>query len=165
VSRLSVLLEQFRSLSRRERFDFQRITPANLVGEAIELELPSYAEMGIQVDFSLAQTLPVISVDIDKMKQVILNLAKNAAEAMPAGGRISLTGFVSGDNLILEIADTGSGIANDVDVFEPFFTTKPKGTGIGLAIVRQIVRAHGGSVDYTSRPGRGTIFTVSLPIK
>lgn len=164
VSRLSALLEQFRSLSRREKFDFQRITPANLVGEAIELELPRYAEMGIHVDFSLAQALPAITVDIDKMKQVILNLAKNAMEAMPAGGRISLTGFVSGDNLILEISDTGSGIPSDVDVFEPFFTTKPKGTGIGLAIVRQIVRAHGGSVDYRSRVGEGTTFVVTLPL-
>ena len=86
VSRLSTLLEQFRSLSRREKFDFQRTTLTALVGEAIEIEMPRYAELGIQVECSFPSNLPTITVDIDKMKQVIFNLTKNAAEAM-AGGR------------------------------------------------------------------------------
>ncbi len=163
VSRLSTLLEQFRSLSRREKFDFQRTSVTALVGEAIEIELPRYAELGIQVECSFPSNLPTVTVDIDKMKQVIFNLTKNAAEAMPGGGRISIKGSTSDDRVVLEISDTGTGIPPGIDIFEPFFTTKPQGTGIGLSIVQQIVRAHGGSISYSSEHGKGTNFVIALP--
>lgn len=163
VSRLSMLLEQFRSLSRREKFDFQRMTLTALVGEAIEIEMPRYAELGIQVECSFPSNLPTISVDIDKMKQVIFNLTKNAAEAMAGGGRISIKGSTSDDRVFLEISDTGTGIPPGINIFEPFFTTKPQGTGLGLSIVQQIVRAHGGSVSYSSEHGKGTTFVIALP--
>jgi PAS domain S-box-containing protein len=165
VSRLSTLLEQFRSLSRREKFDFQRTTLTALVGEAIEIEMPRYGELGIQVESSLPSNLPTITVDIDKMKQVIFNLTKNAAEAMAGGGRISIKGSVSENSIVLEISDTGTGIPAGIDIFEPFFTTKPQGTGIGLSIVQQIVSAHGGSISYSSEHGKGTTFVITLPQK
>jgi PAS domain S-box-containing protein len=165
VSRLSTLLEQFRSLSRREKFDFQRTTLAALVGEAIEIEMPRYAELGIQVECSFPSNLPTITVDIDKMKRVIFNLTKNAAEAMAGGGRISIKGSASENSIVLEISDTGTGIPAGIDIFEPFFTTKPEGTGIGLSIVQQIVSAHGGSITYRSEHGKGTTFVISLPQK
>jgi two-component system, LuxR family, sensor kinase FixL len=165
VSRLSTLLEQFRSLSRREKFDFQRTTVTALVGEAIEIELPHYAELGIQVECSFPSNLPTISVDIDKMKQVIFNVTKNAAEAMAGGGRISIKGSTSDDRVVLEISDTGTGIPPGINIFEPFFTTKPQGTGLGLSIVQQIVRAHGGSISYSSEHGKGTTFVIALPKK
>ncbi len=165
VSRLSTLLEQFRSLSRREKFDFQRTTLTALVGEAIEIEMPRYAEIGIQVECSFPSNLPTITVDIDKMKQVIFNLTKNAAEAMAGGGRISIKGSASENRIVLEISDTGTGIPAGIDIFEPFFTTKPLGTGIGLSIVQQIVSAHGGSITYSSEHGKGTTFVIALPQK
>jgi two-component system, cell cycle sensor histidine kinase and response regulator CckA len=165
VSRLSTLLEQFRSLSRREKFDFQRTTLTALVGEAIEIEMPRYAELGIQVECFIPSNLPTITVDIDKMKQVIFNLTKNAAEAMAGGGRISIKGSASENRIVLEISDTGTGIPAGVDIFEPFFTTKPEGTGIGLSIVQQIVSAHGGSITYSSEHGKGTTFVIALPQK
>ncbi len=165
VSRLGTLLEQFRSLSRREKFDFQPTTLTALVGEAIEIEMPRYAEKGIQVECSFASDLPTIIVDIDKMKQVIFNLAKNAAEAMAGGGKISIKATASDDKVTLEISDTGTGIPTGIDIFEPFFTTKPQGIGIGLSIVQQIVRAHGGSITYNSEHGKGTTFVIALPRK
>jgi two-component system, LuxR family, sensor kinase FixL len=165
VSRLGTLLEEFRSLSRREKFDFQPTTLTALVGEAIEIEMPRYAEKGIQVECSFASDLPTIIVDIDKMKQVILNLAKNAAEAMAGGGKISIKATASDDKVTLEISDTGTGIPTGIDIFEPFFTTKPQGIGIGLSIVQQIVRAHGGSITYDSEHGKGTTFVIALPRK
>ena len=165
VSRLSTLLEQFRSLSRREKFDFQRTTLTALVGEAIEIEMPRYAKLGIQVECSFPSNLPTITVDINKMKQVIFNLTKNAAEAMAGGGRISIKGSASENSIVLEISDTGTGIPAGIDIFEPFFTTKPEGTGIGLSIVQQIVSAHGGSITYRSEHGKGTTFVISLPQK
>jgi two-component system, LuxR family, sensor kinase FixL len=165
VSRLGTLLEQFRSLSRREKFDFQPTTLTALVGEAIEIEMLRYAEKGIQVECSFASNLPTIIVDIDKMKQAIFNLAKNAAEAMAGGGRISIKGSASDNRIVLEISDTGTGIPTGINIFEPFFTTKPQGTGIGLSIVQQIVRAHGGSITYNSEHGKGTTFVIALPRK
>ena len=165
VSRLSTLLEQFRTLSRREKFDFQRTTLTALVGEAIEIEMPRDAELGIQVECSFPSNLPTITVDIDKMKRVIFNLTKNAAEAMPGGGRISIKGSASDKGIVLEISDTGTGIPAGIDIFEPFFTTKREGTGIGLSIVQQIVSAHGGSITYSSEHGKGTTFVIALPQK
>ncbi len=163
VARLNTLLEQFRSLSRREKFDFQRTTLTALVGEAIEIELSRFAELGIEVECSFPSNLPTLTVDIDKMKQVILNITKNAAEAMAGGGKISITASASENEIVLEISDTGTGIPAGINIFEPFFTTKPQGTGIGLSIVQQIVNAHGGSVSYRSEHGKGTTFTITLP--
>jgi signal transduction histidine kinase len=127
--------------------------------------MPRYGELGIQVECSLPSNLPTITVDIDKMKQVIFNLTKNAAEAMAGGGRISIKGSVSENSIVLEISDTGTGIPAGIDIFEPFFTTKPQGTGIGLSIVQQIVSAHGGSISYSSEHGKGTTFVITLPQK
>jgi two-component system, cell cycle sensor histidine kinase and response regulator CckA len=163
VSRLSTLLEQFRSLSRREKFNFQRTTLTALVGEAIEIEMPRFAELRIQVECSFASSLPTITVDIDKMKQVIFNLTKNAAEAMAGGGKITIKGSASENSIVLEISDTGTGVPAGIDIFEPFFTTKPQGTGIGLSVVQQIVSAHGGSISYSSEHGKGTTFVITLP--
>jgi signal transduction histidine kinase len=97
------------------------------------------------------------------MRQVILNLANNAVDAMPGGGQLTVKALSSGDGVVLEITDTGIGISPDVDIFEPFFTTKPHGTGIGLTIVRQIVQAHRGTISYHSEPGKGTSFFIRLP--
>jgi two-component system sensor kinase FixL len=165
VSRLNLLLHDFRDLSRREKFDFRPTTLTGLVGEAIELEIASYGEKQIQLECSFPSDLPTIAVDIDKMKQVIMNLVRNAAEAMPGGGKISITGSANDNHVVLEITDTGLGVPSDINIFEPFFTTKPQGTGIGLTIVQQIVRAHGGTITYRSAHGKGTTFAVNLPRK
>jgi len=103
-------------------------------------------------------------VDIDKMKQVILNLAKNAIEAMPHGGKLSFNAVATNGAVTLDVSDTGAGIPPEVNIFEPFFTTKSFGTGIGMTIVRQIIAAHGGSLSYRSEPGKGTTFSIKLPI-
>jgi PAS domain S-box-containing protein len=163
VARLNTLLEQFRSLSRREKFDFQRTTLTALIREAIEIDLPRYAELGIEVECSFPSNLPPLTVDLDKMRQVILNLTKNAAEAMAGGGTISITASACENEIVLEISDTGTGIPAGINIFEPFFTTKPQGTGIGLSIVQQIVNAHGGSITYRSEHGKGTTFIITLP--
>jgi signal transduction histidine kinase len=163
VARLNSLLQHFRSLSRREKFDFRATSLAALVGEALEIETPRYGEQGIEIECFFGSGLPNVTVDIDKMKQVIFNLTKNAAEAMAGGGKILIRGLASDDRVILEISDTGTGIPPGIDIFEPFFTTKPHGTGIGLSVVQQIIRGHDGSITYRSEHGKGTTFTISLP--
>jgi signal transduction histidine kinase len=94
---------------------------------------------------------------------VILNLCKNAVEAMPDGGSLKMQGLPKADGVILEVADTGTGIADDLDVFQLFKTTKPEGTGLGLPIVEQIVPEHHGAVVCTTEAGKGSVFIVSLP--
>ena len=163
IARLNLLLRDFRALSRREKFVFRQATVQGLVTEALELELPRFQESGIEVRCDFQAGLPDIAVDVDKMKQVILNLVNNAVDAMPEGGKLVLKATTSGDAVVLEISDTGNGIPPDVDIFESFFTTKPHGTGIGLTVVREIVREHGGMVNYRSEPGNGTSFFITLP--
>jgi signal transduction histidine kinase len=101
--------------------------------------------------------------DADKLKQVVLNLCKNAVEAMPGGGTLSLRGIQSGENVILEIIDTGVGIPSHVDIFTPFTTTKSSGTGLGLMIVRQIVSMHKGQLSYSRDGDKQTVFRLTLP--
>ena len=164
ISRLNSLLQDFRSLSRKENYIFQPISLPALVREAIEIELPRYVDQGVEVESIFSADLPLVTVDIDKMKQVILNLAKNAVEAMPHGGKLSFKGATPDGAVTLDISDTGAGIPPEVDIFEPFFTTKSFGTGIGMMIVRQIIKAHGGSVRYHSEMAKGTTFSITLPL-
>jgi signal transduction histidine kinase len=124
----------------------------------------TFKQKGIDVKLDIPVDLPSLSVDEEKLKQTIVNLCDNAADAMPDGGTLTVHAYRNRDEVNLEIADTGIGIAPGVNVFELFTTNKPHGTGLGLAVVRQIVSAHGGRVDYQSQPGVGTTFTVTLPL-
>jgi two-component system NtrC family sensor kinase len=101
------------------------------------------------------------------VKQVLLNLCLNAQEAMPQGGEITIRTSQSGDRWArVEVSDTGPGLAPEVaeHVFEPYFSTKPRGTGLGLALTRRIVRAHEGTIVAASHPGTGTTFAITLPL-
>jgi signal transduction histidine kinase len=106
-----------------------------------------------------------VHADPDQLKQIVLNLLLNAIEASPAGGEVTLRLRAGGQNVICEVQDQGPGIAKDQldNIFEPFFTTKETGTGLGLALVHQMVVEHGGSITLDSEIGRGTVFRVSFP--
>jgi PAS domain S-box-containing protein len=118
----------------------------------------------IRINADLARDVPLIELDRHRFKQVWLNLFKNAVEAMPSGGTITVRLYRSNTHVCLEIEDTGTGVPDGIDVFEPFITTKPQGTGLGLGIVREIVSAHGGVVSYQSTPQTGVSFRISLPL-
>ncbi len=109
----------------------------------------------------------VAEVDSYKIRRVMDNLVKNAVEAMQDGGRLSVKVEASERMAILTVCDTGKGIPDDVAqrMFTPFYTTKQSGTGLGLAICKQVVEAHGGRIEFESEPGRGTVFTVTLPMR
>jgi signal transduction histidine kinase len=97
---------------------------------------------------------------------VLINLLKNALEAMPDGGEITITSRVKGTNAEISLADTGEGMPPEVvgNIFQPYFTTKDKGTGLGLAICQGIISEHGGTISVASAPGQGTTFTIQLPL-
>ena len=107
-----------------------------------------------------------IRIDEGKVKRAVINLARNAAEAMPDGGTFTISAWKDGERLVLSFADTGNGIPEAIrdKVFQPFVTEgKRDGTGLGLAIVKQVIEAHGGEIRFESTPGKGTTFTFSLP--
>jgi len=113
------------------------------------------------------QPTPPLALDRGQLQRVVINLLVNAADAMPRGGRVRVSTRAVGDDVFLEVEDEGTGIPPEVEarIFDPFFTTKADGTGLGLAITRRIVEAHGGEVGYRTKVGRGTTFTVRLPLR
>jgi two-component system NtrC family sensor kinase len=125
----------------------------------------------IEIVKALDRPLPQVSVDPGEIRSVINNLAVNAADAMPAGGRLTITTFVEADfgMVVISVADTGAGISeeNMGKIFEPFFTTKGKGqgTGLGLAMVYGVIQRHGGLISVESKVGEGTKFTIKLPLR
>ena len=165
ISRLNQLAGQFRTISRRERYNFQPTELAGLIDDVIKIQTPHFAQFNIQIEQCLPTDPPMVTIDRDKIKQALLNLVKNAAEAMPGGGKINIELSPTPEGVFIDVTDTGTGIPLDIDAFEPFLTTKKEGTGIGLVIVRQVVVAHGGKISYRSRPGEGTTFRIELPKK
>jgi signal transduction histidine kinase len=118
------------------------------VQEIFVSELPHYTERGVRVEQNLPPDLPAVMADGNRLKQALLNLCKNALEAMPDGGTLAVRASNSRERVTVEVTDTGRGIPAGVNIFEPFVTTKPEGTGLGLPIVRQIVAAHGGVLTH-----------------
>ena len=110
--------------------------------------------------------LPLVAFDPDQLTQVLLNVALNGIEAMGGQGRLSLDVGRRNGEVVIAVADTGRGISLEERgrVFEPFFSKKPGGTGLGLTIARRIGDAHGGHIDLESTPGKGTRFTIALPL-
>lgn len=164
LRRLTLLLHEFRSLARRQELTLRPVHLTTLVAEVLAAEAPAYAAGGIRVEQVFSPDLPVIVADSEKLKQLLWNLCKNAVEAMPHGGTLTVRLSSANDQVNLEISDTGVGIPAGIDIFAPFVTTKSQGTGLGLTVVRQIVAAHEGTITYSSEPGRGTVFRLTLPL-
>jgi PAS domain S-box-containing protein len=164
IGRLSSLLREFRSLARPLQLHVTAIQTKDFLAEVEKVMAPDLESAAVQTEHSISAELPVLNVDGERLRQVFLNIYKNAIEAMPSGGKLSVRIYPEAGNAIIEITDTGAGIPEDVDIFAPFATTKDKGTGLGLMVVRQIIAAHDGSISYTSRSGQGTTFRISLPL-
>jgi two-component system sensor histidine kinase HydH len=150
-------------LARPENLSLKPLPIRALISELRKIILPQAANAGIVIDYQIPAELPLVTVDADKMRQVLVNLCNNAVEATPPGGALTVKATAEGEKVVIEVIDTGSGIPEGFDIFRPFATTKKKGTGLGLMIVRQIVAAHNGSISYRSEKGKGTTFRIELP--
>jgi PAS domain S-box-containing protein len=164
IDRLGALLNDFRSLARKPRLHVAPVDLGGLVDEALKTLSSEAESSGVEVAKEVPADLPVLNADSERLKQVFLNLFKNAIEAMPSGGKLTVSALVQERYIIVNIADTGSGIAKGIDIFQPFMTTKEHGTGVGMAVVRELLSAHGGTISYRSRQGEGTIFEIKLPL-
>jgi PAS domain S-box-containing protein len=138
------------------------------VNDLVEQSIASASIPGdINVHKSYSEGFIAASLDSTRIRRALDNLIKNAVEAMPRGGDLTVAVKKEGETVQIDVADTGVGIPKEVmeSLFRPFFTTKPRGTGLGLAVCRQAVEAHGGTITLTSEPNKGTTFTIRLPLK
>jgi two-component system, NtrC family, sensor kinase len=140
---------------------------APLIERACAIARPRLARSGVQVEVQLDEPLPDVDANAPQLELALLNLVTNALDAMPDGGTLSIRGSRTERGVRLELADTGPGISADLlpHLFEPWVTTKPvgHGTGLGLGIVREVVRAHGGEIHAANQAGGGAVFTIELP--
>jgi PAS domain S-box-containing protein len=167
IDRLQLLLTDFQNISRPQKTTFQRVALPEVMREALQAVGPERLKQKIDVVKTCAPDLPLVEGNPDRLEQALINLIKNACEAMPDGGTLTLRAYADSNNrdkVCIDVTDTGEGIPQGLNVFEHFKSTKPEGTGLGLVIVRQIILAHDGSISYSSQPGQGTTFKVSLPV-
>lgn len=163
--RLEDILNAFLQFARAGEIELQETDLGDVVRDFIEFYQPEADKTGIDVSPHLASGLSRVNVDHMLMRQVLVNLTRNAQQAMPAGGTLNLLTYADGDRVCLDVIDTGSGIKPEAreKVFEVFYSTRQGGSGLGLPTVRKIIEAHGGTITCQSELGRGTRFTLSFP--
>jgi PAS domain S-box-containing protein len=166
ITRLDYIITQFLQAIRPTPAQLQPDQINAVVEKTLELLRPELDNRGIIVKVKLGRQLPLAPIDATQLQQMLVNLVKNAMQAMTKGGTLTLATGESSEGVWLSVADTGCGIADEQlkRIFEPFYTTKKKGTGLGLMIVQRVVRAHNGRIELDSRAGQGTVFRIWLPL-
>ena len=165
VERLDAIINQFLHALRPGKPVFEPLDLKSLVLDSLNFMRQEITERKIQIEFYWGENVPQINGDANQMKQAFYNLVRNALQAMPSGGRLTIRCSADDAFVMLSVSDSGCGInpENMQKIFKPFFTTKDSGTGLGLMIVERIVREHGGSLAVDSKENNGTTFTISLP--
>jgi signal transduction histidine kinase len=164
IRRLETLVNDFLAFVHPRPLELQPTAVADLCREVLSFVDPEASAANVRLHAELGSGVPTVAADPNRLRQVLLNLVRNAIEAMAGGGDLTLRTRDGGDALEIDVEDTGHGFADETPVFDAFFTTKPKGTGLGLTIVHRIVSDHGGTLRVVSRPGQ-TCFTIRLPVR
>ena len=164
VNRSTGIVSDLLDFSRIKSVEREETAVSDLVTQVLEKQP---ASENIKVATAIPSDLPPVFVDNRQISQVLVNLVTNACQAMPEGGKLSISAIAKQDKVHVSFTDTGSGISkeNMKNLFEPLFTTKARGIGLGLAVSKNLVEANGGSIEVESEEGKGSIFTVILPIK
>jgi signal transduction histidine kinase len=163
--RLDAILEDFLKFARVGELELSDADLNQEVRNFLEFFQPEAAANGVEISPHLAPDLPAVRLDSTLFRQVLLNLALNAQQAMPRGGLIEMQTRLREGRVELDIIDNGSGMDEQTlsRIFDAFWSTKKTGSGLGLATVKRIIAAHAGRVTVESAPSRGTRFTISLP--
>ena len=166
ITRLDYIISQFLQAIRPSVPQMRLASLNDVVKETLELLRPEIENRGVTIREKLARQLPSSPMDPAQIKQALVNLIKNALQAMTRGGVLNVQTDPGVDGVVVSVADTGGGIPQEQinRIFEPFYTTKKKGTGLGLMIVQRIVRDHNGRIDLESHVGKGTVFRIWLPL-
>ena len=162
--RINDIVQQFLEFARPPRLAPRATDLAAEVSEIVDAVRPLALSRGVALDADVTSAGTAV-FDPAQLRQAIDNLLRNAIEATPSGGTVTVTARSGGKGHAIEVRDTGSGIAPDdlPRIFDLYFTTKAHGTGVGLAVTHQIVSAHGGTIEVSSSPGAGTRMTIRLP--
>jgi len=165
VKRLDHIIDQFLKAIRPSQPQLEPTDVNELVKESMRFLEPEIKDRGISLTLELRSALPLLQLDSDQIKQAFYNVVKNASQATSPGGSITVRSDLSDEYVSVIFTDTGEGIsASEMsDVFQPYFTTKKSGTGLGLLIIRRIIREHGGDIKISSEKNKGTSVTISLP--
>ncbi len=166
VDRLERLSEEYLRVAKLPSPRLETNHLPDVLHDVVRLAQPELARSKVQAVLEIEDGLPGVLFDEGQLRQALLNLLRNAREAMPEGGTILVRARKDGMGVSVAVEDEGAGIEEDVrdKIFDPFFSTKGEGTGLGLAITRQIIVQHGGSITCEARSPKGTIFRFSLPI-
>ncbi len=166
--RLADLIRKMLSLSKPAEENRRETDMAELLGDLLLFVEKQMKERGIEIASNFVEDLPRLTVSPSQMRQVFLNLLQNARDAMSSGGTVTVSAEADDGVMCVDVNDTGQGIREDhLDkVFEAFFTTKDKvkGVGLGLSLCYSIIKDHGGDITVKSEPGKGSTFTVMLPV-
>jgi len=167
IARLDAIIHQFLGAIRPSHLNPHPENINQLVQESVAFLQNEIRDRNILVELELRSDLPLLEVDRNQLKQAFYNVIKNAFQAMQQDGLLRVRTDLEDTWLTISFADTGGGIGADQmsKIFEPYFTTKASGTGLGLLIVRRIVREHGGEIDLVSDEGKGLVFTIRLPLR
>jgi signal transduction histidine kinase len=166
IARLEQVSEEYLRVARLPQPRMEAEDVAAVVRDVVDLTRREIEAGGGSIALHIAADLPPALFDEAQIRQTMLNLVRNAREAMPQGGPIEVSVAAEGLGIVIHVDDRGGGIPEEIRprVFDPFFSTKGEGTGLGLAITRHIVEGHGGTVSCEPRAGGGTRFRVALPI-
>jgi signal transduction histidine kinase len=169
TERISKIINNLLDFSRQKKQELKEVGAETIIDKSIGLIMNQLKISNVKLHKHLNPNLPHIYVDTPQIEQVLVNLYINAIQAMPGGGDLSIEVGQDMTNgyLVIEVKDTGSGISDEdlPHIFDPFFTTKgTKGTGLGLSVSYGIIRQHQGDITVESKEGRGTTFTIKIPI-
>lgn len=166
IKRIDGILRKLMDAVKRPRFHLRQVSINEVIDSAIELFRSRMEMHRVRLDREYRKIPPPIQADPLELEQIFTNLFVNSIEEMTDGGVLGVMLEQDDDKIVVRVSDTGKGIPreNVSKVFDPFFTTKTSGTGLGLSVVLRIVRTYNGKIEVESEEGKGTVFTVSLPI-
>jgi two-component system NtrC family sensor kinase len=165
VDRLAAVTEEYLRFARLPKPQPVRADVNEAVRDLLDFVRPELKAGGVQLEQQLAEAIPEVLGDVGQLRQLLLNLVRNAREAMPGGGGLRVSTSLTAGFVAIAVQDAGPGIPPErlQRIFDPFFTTKERGTGLGLALAQEIAQEHGGQLTCQSAPGKGTTFTLRLP--
>jgi signal transduction histidine kinase len=167
TDRLEQILDGFLQYVSRTELQLVSADINEVVDDMVDFYSPQAQGRKITIRQSLCREALVCRVDVNMLKQAILNLLINAQQAMSNGGELLIRTERQNNDAVIQIGDTGSGIAPDrlAHIFDGYYSSRPRGSGLGLPTTRKIVQAHNGSISVNSEEGKGTLFTIKLPLE
>jgi signal transduction histidine kinase len=167
VLRISQVLQEYLQFARMPRSERAALSLRHLLEEKLSFVQPLLDQKQIGLSKIFDPDLPLVHADPEQLWEALLNLIRNAVDAMPGGGNLTIATKRNGTKALVSISDSGHGMTEEEsrNLFIPFFTTKSDGTGLGLAHTQQIINEHGGRIDWTTKRGEGSTFTIQLPLE